>query len=282
MGREMKMVALDFDWPMKEKWEGYLNPYYKFFLKCLDCDGSGYSPEAKNISDQWYGYSHFKPSMTNSKLIKIDDNIMQKLKKHHNWSQGHMDYIIESWNSSWCYHIDQDDVQALVDKDRLMDFTRRPRTKKQIKEHKKNDGYWMKESNGYIPTAEEVNAWSKGDFGHDSSNHYICVRAKCKRLGIQTSCEECDGTGDLTSEENRKKAEEWKSIDPPTGDGFQLWETTSEGSPSSPVFDNMDKLAKWCEKNATTFGSFTATKKQWLDMFKEDFIKHQDGNVTFM
>ena len=38
MGREIKRVALNFDWPLGEVWEGYVNPHYK---KCEACDGSG-------------------------------------------------------------------------------------------------------------------------------------------------------------------------------------------------------------------------------------------------
>ena len=33
--------------------------------------------------------------------------------------------------------------------------------------------------------------------------------------------------------------------DPPTGDGWQVWEDTSEGSPISPVFVNRDDLQEW-------------------------------------
>lgn len=35
MGREVKRVALDFHWPIKKTWKGYLNPHYR---KCPDCE----------------------------------------------------------------------------------------------------------------------------------------------------------------------------------------------------------------------------------------------------
>jgi len=38
MGRELKRVALDFDWPLNKIWKGYVNPYYK---ECESCKGSG-------------------------------------------------------------------------------------------------------------------------------------------------------------------------------------------------------------------------------------------------
>lgn len=55
--------------------------------------------------------------------------------------------------------------------------------------------------------------------------------------------------------------------EPPTGEGWQMWETTSEGSPMSPVFKTPEELAHWlADTNASAFGSLTATYEQWLSM----------------
>jgi hypothetical protein len=56
-------------------------------------------------------------------------------------------------------------------------------------------------------------------------------------------------------------------IDPPEGPGWQLWETTSEGSPISPVFKSPEDLADWCVPNATFFAGITGTKLEWLASF---------------
>lgn len=69
---------------------------------------------------------------------------------------------------------------------------------------------------------------------------------------------------------------------PPTGDGYQLWETTSEGSPASPVFATLDELCEWCEKYATTFANFKASKDEWKEMLGEGFVHHQEGNMIFI
>jgi len=69
---------------------------------------------------------------------------------------------------------------------------------------------------------------------------------------------------------------------PPIGEGYQLWETTTEGSPQSPVFSNIDDLCKWCAVNATTFGKCKATADKWREMFEADFVHHQEGNITFI
>lgn len=34
----------------------------------------------------------------------------------------------------------------------------------------------------------------------------------------------------------------WEKTEPPTGEGWQLWETVSEGSPISPVFPTQDEF----------------------------------------
>lgn len=68
----------------------------------------------------------------------------------------------------------------------------------------------------------------------------------------------------------------------PSGEGYQLWETTSEGSPVSPIFFTLEELCDWCEDNATTFGSFKATKEEWMKMLSDDFVHHKQGNVIFM
>lgn len=58
-------------------------------------------------------------------------------------------------------------------------------------------------------------------------------------------------------------------IEVPTGEGWQMWETVSEGSPLSPVFKTPEELAKWLADNKiSSFGRMTATYEQWLKMIK--------------
>ena len=86
---------------------------------------------------------------------------------------------------------------------------------------------------------------------------------------------------DLSSEEScnlcRKYAEfanleltTWRCpklpfCDPPDGPWYQMWETTTEGSPISPAFETPKELAQWLTDNeASASGSMTATYNQWL------------------
>lgn len=72
------------------------------------------------------------------------------------------------------------------------------------------------------------------------------------------------------------------SYEPPIGEGYQLWETTSKGSPQSPVFSSLEELSEWCSENTTTFGSFKATKEKWKEMLSNNCVYHTSGNVTFI
>jgi hypothetical protein len=42
---------------------------------------------------------------------------------------------------------------------------------------------------------------------------------------------------------------EWQPIEPTSGDGWQMWQTVSEPSPVSPIFDTVDELINWMADN---------------------------------
>lgn len=262
MGRELKRVALDFNWPLNATWGGYLNPFYKQCANCPQCNGSGSSPEAKRLTNQWYGNAPFRPAERGSKPWTPKDAPV-RAEAERNCKNSPDFYgndegaiyreanrLCGLFNAGWSHHLNADDVKALLDAGRLMDFTHTPRTDEQreIVRKKMADGgnSWLQESNGYVPTPEEVNAWSLFGFGHDSTNCWVCVEAECKRLGYATKCIRCKGEGSIwPSPEIKQQAEDWKPAEPPAGEGYQLWETVSEGSPISPVFATPEELAEW-------------------------------------
>jgi hypothetical protein len=50
--------------------------------------------------------------------------------------------------------------------------------------------------------------------------------------------------------------------------GYVLYETTTEGTPDSPVFETLEELATWCEDNATVFADIKWTRAEWLASFR--------------
>ncbi|HXS23395.1 MAG TPA: hypothetical protein VN719_04140 [Gemmatimonadales bacterium] len=303
----MRRVPLDFDWPRKKTWDGFLNPYYAARQECEACEGSGYAPNAKQFKDEWYGHAPFDPVAYGAQPLTVDHpGIVAMATRNVEHSPAFYENVgkvrfsrdvairrecrrlFEFMSVQWSHHLIQADVDALVAAHRLMDFTHVPRTEeqRQVVEAKIAAGgnSWLPEPNGYVPTAEEVNNWSIGGLGHDSTNCYICVTARCEREGAPVLCTECGGSGDQwPSKAHQHLAEElWKPIDPPTGEGYQLWETTTEGSPQSPVFASLDELCAWCETNASTFGRYTATASEWRDMLEKNFVHARQDNVVFM
>lgn len=70
-------------------------------------------------------------------------------------------------------------------------------------------------------------------------------------------CEQCEDEGQ--SPYFKEAYEAWQPIEPPSGEGWQVWENVSEGSPVSPVFATSEDLVQWLikqghsEQNARVF-----------------------------
>lgn len=197
MGREIKRVAVDFDHPLHEVWPGYCCPTELDPPRCPDCNGEGWSPVARQLSDTFYPHS----------------------------AGGD--------KAAWCDKLTQDDVDHLVSEGRL--------------------------GNRKDVTAAEVNLangrgsrlWTHG-LTHDAVNRWILIGRRAVALGADPNCSRCGGEGNIGTPEQRAAADNWERTEPPGGDGYQLWETVSEGSPVSPVFDSAEGLARWMSENRCT------------------------------
>lgn len=249
MGRQIKRVPLGFDWPLGKVWDGYINPHYKELVDCPACGGSSYSQAGKLLNGLWYRHLHSEA------LGLLNTTFPNSL-------LGFALKVLKS-GKGWSNSLEQCDVDALVDGDRLWDFTRVPRNDEQreIVRQRLADGHnsWLLFDNGYRPTAEEVNEWSKRGFGHDSINAWICQKARAQMYGVELACADCSGTGHVPNAELEQRIESWTETEPPSGEGWQVWETVSEGSPISPVFATDEELVVWLvdqgysEKGARAF-----------------------------
>ena len=53
---------------------------------------------------------------------------------------------------------------------------------------------------------------------------------------------------------------------------IQLYENTTEGTPITPIFKDLDPLCEYAEKNCWSFADWRATKEQWIEMLQPDLI----------
>lgn len=101
-------------------------------------------------------------------------------------------------------------------------------------------------------------------------------------------CEECDKIFNDCKEEARYciwHNENLKKLwyyEPPKGDGYQLWKTTSEGSPASPVFLTLEELCEWCADNMTIFADIKVSKEEWKLILEHNYVCCKQGNLMII
>ncbi|WP_449279109.1 hypothetical protein, partial [Leucobacter sp. GX24907] len=183
MSREVRRVPANFGWPLGKVWDGYSTPEFLHEDSCPDCEG-GYSPEAKWFMDEWYGYVPFDPASTGSQPFGYRHESVQVFARRnvehspqfYGTGQEAIDreahrLADELFDKMWMHHLGQADVDALLAENRLWELTR----------HVEAGKGWVDNDPPTIPTPEQVNVWSLHGFGHDSSNCWIVVKARCDR-----------------------------------------------------------------------------------------------------
>ena len=103
-------------------------------------------------------------------------------------------------------------------------------------------------------------------FGYDCISQFIIAETRAKRLGVYGKCKCCKGTGKIflnqKIEELYNAWDNYSYIQPPIGEGYQLWSTTIDG-PISPVFRSIEELARYCTENKTVFADYTMSYDEW-------------------
>lgn len=255
-------MPVDFDHPLDVTWPGFLMPEALHLPTCPACGGDGYSSRARDLADQWYGNAPFQPKDTGSKPLTVrtravrafaERNVARSPDFYGHGEAAIVDEaqrLIAMWNTQWSHHLDRDDVAALLAADRLRDLThdfdpgRDPR--------------WQPMYPPHIPSPAEVQAWNIVCSGHDAINRWVCVKARCTREGVAETCLACDGHGDVATAEQRAVHEAWTPTDPPSGEGWQVWESVSEGSPITPVMPTAQALVDYL----STYGTLCDQNRQ--------------------
>lgn len=217
MGRLLRRVPLDFDWPQDKVWEGFLMPDDLRLDDCPDCMGTGATP-----ARQW--------------LNKVASYISIIAGDHNDEERGlPMHPYLTS--APWGAPVDRPGTE-------FTDFAR--------------------------ALAPEAVFGARGVH----VDHYRVTQAllEAARLSDRWGwCPRCEGSALIEAwPGQQEKAEAWEPTEPPSGEGWQMWEDTSEGSPISPVFDTPEKLALWLANSTrSAFASYRLTYDQWLEFIKQ-------------
>ncbi len=183
MGREIKRVPVDFDWPLDKIWHGYVNPHCE---DCPDCEA---------------GYS----------------NTYRLVAKHIN-------------SFVW-------DTDALKQSEEYCTIT---------------TFLCEREPHRFL-------------LGHDSLDAMHAIKKLGELAGLPNgwgTCQTCGGDG--IHPDYKEVYEAWESEEPPEGDGWQVWETVSEGSPISPVFSDSYLLIDWLKEQGYSRDAARAfVERQW-------------------
>jgi len=271
MGREVKRVALDFSWPINRTWYGYVKPDDLYPTNCDTCDGTGMTDDYRQISESWY--THLCPPGEEGWSDKITQDEVDALVENRRL----MDFTHEWITSETVIKISTKDeviirlgLEPMEDDDEDVDYVQNWIENGSIElsdtgEYTITSG-WVRREDRYVPTAAEVNEWSKSGMGHDSCNRWICAETRAKRLGKYGHCTVCDGDGSIFKDADHEAAyDAWMEQDPRAGEGWQLWENVSEGSPQSPVFATKEELSTWMQNNGD--GNSGGYSKESADAF---------------
>lgn len=209
MSREVRRVPLDFDWPMNTVWEGYLMPDQFAEDRCPDCR------QGCTWAREWI------EALTNRiDMLASDIADQDRGRPMH-------PYLAQDPSparTGFEYDADGRVIQT-------------PKV--------------MRPSRDILELISGLTGQDEARLLSPMRGYSYGIQAKLieaagldpKTWGI---CPTCNGEGSLERYAGqRSEAEAWERTEPPTGTGWQLWETVSEGSPISPVFPTADHLAQW-------------------------------------
>lgn len=238
MGREIKRVALDFDWPLKKVWKGYINPHYK---PCPE--------DQKTCFNGITGGAQWLDAVCRF-ICMLADDVRQGLPAQSKDMIVPHPYI-RDFPTAPIYSVPREKAKEFADLDQRERMTAYARYLQSIPE----DNRVIRPTNDLLDVInkimdqDEVFRTSRENkyFSGYSNNSYGMYFAFLKMAGVDAKtwgrCPVCNGE---TLDPAVKEAyDAWKPEEPPAGPGYQLWETVSEGSPISPVFPTKEKFADY-------------------------------------
>lgn len=243
MGREIRRVPLDFDWPLNERWKGFLNPLGK---PCPEDQKTCFNGETAGA--RWLD------AILRVLVVAADDALDGGRRKERGGNFPHP-YLVDLATAP-TYEVPRTGNRE-VD---MREWARRARDR----------------ANFVVPPTKElvdlVSGFDKpSSFGFPSFMGGLAAYGMRKTLLKEAKldpetwgvCQVCKGKSMDPSVVEAYDA--WEPTPPPEGEGWQLWETVSEGSPISPVLPTREAFIEYLmTKGSTRSAAEAFTKQGWV------------------
>jgi hypothetical protein len=236
MGRELRRVPLTFDWPLNKVWHGFLNPH-----------GGPCPNEEKGLCHGGYSNAGKWLDAICRLIAMVGDEAAcsgQECQAHFaKTGRSYPHPYLQEWEQAPRTEVPHDVHERLRSIDSQEDRFR------ELRRHLARNPPRLLPLDGELASLVKGLAGGRdlGPFG-GSTISYEIGRALIKAAGISEddqwgTCKVCGGHGD--DPKKRAEAEAWEPTPPPDGDGYQLWETVSEGSPVSAVYPTKEAFIKY-------------------------------------
>lgn len=229
MGREVRRVPVDFDWPINKVWEGFLLPDKLREDPCPSCYRVGLG------GGQTYGTGSTAAAKWLEAALYLVGMMADDIQAQSFAGTAHQ--FTQFGDDRSKLHLYLATLQGI-----------------NVYEHRRPSADIVDLVTGITGRDNRVS------FGTGSDFAWRAMKVLRKAAGLPKSwgiCPTCEGHGCVEKYPGqRAEREAWSEEDhnPPTGEGWQLWETVSEGSPISPVFPEPEGLARWMASPAYQWG----------------------------
>jgi len=234
MGREIRRVPLEFNWPLNKVWKGFVNPHYRECPEATknNCHG-GYTNAGK-----WLDAVCRLIAMLGQEAAQCAPDHQAHFKRA---GRIYPHPYLREWGQAPWTDVSRDTMVRIRG---IKDEGERMRAL---------HVYLQQNPPQLLALDDELATLVQGLApGEDLSSIGGMAAYRIRKtligaagLDVETwgICKVCGGEG--LDPAVKEVYENWQAEDPPSGDGWQVWETVSEGSPISPVFPSAEEVVRW-------------------------------------
>lgn len=287
MGRYLMRVPLGFDAPINEPWSGYLNPYQELASECAHCKGTGFGPRALEIESQFYGNSPIEkrwagnpyPTCTTNKHLK---DLAYANAVYYTTSGKYLGSVRCEQDKSFetQYEREQQRLNSIkasclsmrLGVEEVLAYLETDSGLKKFFELKRFDSMqadMVPRGDVEFTALEFAHFLAAAPLTGGSGYLYFLQKYICEKEKVPLECAHCKGEGSFITKANQHLVEQWTRIEPPKGEGYQMWQSVSDG-PISPVFQSARELARYCAQNPWGADKHNPPSEQdWIDLIEK-------------